>query len=86
MAKMKLKQKNLWKYQLSEYLSYTINKNTLVQDLRAHGWRVIKRSKPYIAPEITDLINQNEYLHDIVNTQPYKMDRMDVAMPQSAIC
>ena len=71
---------------LEEYFSYTVNKNTLFQDLKAHGWTIRKKDKPYIAPEITDLINKNEYLHDIVNTRPYKMNRMDVAMPQYASC
>lgn len=67
---------------LDDYFSYTINKNTLLDDLKAHGWTIRKRTKPYIAPELTDLINRNEYLHDIVNTRAYKMDRMDVNMPQ----
>ncbi len=69
---------------IDDYLSYTIHKNTLIEDLKAHGWTVRKKAKPYIAPEITDLINKNEYLHDIVNSRPYKMDRMDVCMPQFA--
>jgi hypothetical protein len=71
---------------LDAYFSYTVNKNTLFEDLKAHGWTIKKKNKPYIAPEITDLINKNEYLHDIVNTRPYKMNRMDVAMPQYASC
>ena len=43
-----------------------------------------KKNKPYIAPELTDILNRNEYLHNIVNSRPYKMDRMDVNMPQYA--
>jgi hypothetical protein len=69
---------------LKEYFSYGIRKNTLIEDLKAHGWTVKKKTKPYIAPEITDLINKNEYLHDIVNSRPYKMERIDVDMPQYA--
>lgn len=67
---------------LKEYFSYSIRKNTLIEDLKEHGWTIRKKAKPYIAPELTDLINRNEYLHDIVNTRPYKMQRMDVDMPQ----
>ena len=66
----------------SEYFQYAINKNTLIADLKAHGWTIKTKTKPFIAPEITDLINKNGYLHDIVNTRPYKMDRMDLPMPQ----
>ena len=69
---------------INEYLTYTLRKNTLFQDLKAHGWTVKKKSKPFIAPEITDLINKNEYLHDIVNTKPYSMKRVPVSMPQYA--
>ncbi len=69
---------------MKEYISYGIRKNTLVADLKAHGWTVRKKTKPYIAPELTDLINRNEYLHDIFNTRPYKMQRIDVEMPQFA--
>jgi len=70
---------------LSEYFAYTVNKKTLFEDLRAHGWTIRKKTKPFIAPEITDLINKNEYLHDIVNTRPYRMDRIDVNLPKYAI-
>ena len=70
------------KVSLSEYFSYTVRKNTLIEDLKAHGWTIKKKAKPYIAPELTDLLNRNEYLHNIVNSRPYKMDRMDVNMPQ----
>ena len=69
---------------IKEYFSYGLKKNTLVDDLKLHGWTIRKKTRPYIAPELTDLITKNEYLHDIVNTRPYKMQRMDVDMPQLA--
>lgn len=67
---------------LSEYFSYTVRKNTLLDDLRAHGWTIKKKSKPYIAPELTDLFQKNEYLHEIVNNKSYRMHRMPVNVPQ----
>lgn len=69
---------------IGEYLLYAVRKNTLIQDLKAHGWTIKKKNKPFVAPEITDLINKNEYLHDIVNTKPYRMDRMPVELPSYA--
>jgi len=69
---------------INEYFTYTVRKNTLIDDLKAHGWTVKKKSRPYIAPEITDLINKNEYLHDIVNTKAYSVKRMPVNIPQYA--
>ena len=62
------------------------SKKTLFDDLIAHGWTIMKKTKPFIAPEITDLINKNEYLHDIVNSRAYRMDRMNVDIPQYATC
>ncbi len=73
-------------HSLSEYFAYTVNKNTLIKDLQAHGWTIKKKAKPFIAPAITEIINKNEYLHDIVNTRPYRMGRMDVNMPKYASC
>lgn len=69
---------------INEYFNYTVRKNTLIEDLKAHGWTITKKSKPYVAPDITDLINKNEYLHDIVNTKPYRMKRLPVNVPQLA--
>ena len=76
--------KSSLEHSLNEYFSYTLAKNTLIKDLKAHNWTIAKKNKPFIAPDITDLIGRNEYLHDILNMRSYKMDRMDVAMPQYA--
>jgi hypothetical protein len=69
---------------IGEYLTYTIRKNTLIQDLKSHGWTIKKKNRPYIAPEITDILSKNQYLHDIVNSKPYRMGRVPVSMPQYA--
>ena len=83
-GKTEAEAKESLKHSLSEYLSYTINKNTLIEDLKSHGWTIKKKTKPYIAPELTDLFSKNEYLHNIINSVPYKMDRIGVEMPQVA--
>ncbi|MCM5528943.1 hypothetical protein [Parasegetibacter sp. NRK P23] len=69
---------------LQNYIEYGLNKNTLHKDLIAHGWKIKKKTKPYIAPELTELIKKNEYLHDIVNTKNYSVKRMDVEIPDFA--
>lgn len=69
---------------INEYFTYTIRKNTLIENLKAHGWIIKKKSKPFVAPDITDILNKNEYLHNIVNTKPYRMDRIPVNIPQFA--
>ncbi len=69
---------------LDNYFSYTTKKKTLMADLKKHGWGIKKTSKPFVAPEITDILNKNKYLHEIINTRPYKMDRMSVNIPDYA--
>ena len=69
---------------LDDYFSYTTRKKTLVEDLKKHGWIIKKTSKPFVAPDITDILNKNKYLHEIVNTRPYRMDRMAVNVPNYA--
>ncbi len=72
------------KVALDDYFSYTTRKKTLTADLKKHGWIITKKRKPFVAPDITDILNKNEYLHEIVNTRPYKMDRMSVNIPHYA--
>ena len=67
---------------IDEYFNYTINKNTFIEDLKAHGWTIKKKTKPFVAPEITDLFSKNAYLHEIVNKKPYIMKRIPVNIPQ----
>ena len=69
---------------LDDYFSYTTRKKTLVEDLKKHGWIIKKTSKPFVAPDITYILNKNKYLHEIVNTRPYRMDRMAVNVPNYA--
>lgn len=69
---------------LDDYFSYTTRKKTLLEDLKKHGWIIKKTTKPFVAPEITDILNKNKYLHEIINTRPYRMDRMSVNVPNYA--
>lgn len=68
---------------LNNYFQYAVNKNTLVEDLKLHGW-TIKKRKAYVAPEITDLINKNEYLHDVFNTKDFSFKRIEIDIPELA--
>lgn len=67
---------------IDEYLNYTVIKNTFIADLKALGWTVSSKKKPFVAPDITEMINRNDYLHDIFNTKEYRMKRMPVLLPQ----
>lgn len=71
-------------YVLSEYFQYTTNKKTLIDDLKSKGWKITKKTKPFVAPELTTLFSKNEYLHEIVNNKDYKTKRRNVQISQYA--
>lgn len=74
------------KFSLDTYFNYTHNKNTLTADLILHGWSIRKKTKPYTAPQISELLSKNSYLKDIFDSRKYTMDRMDLNIPQYASC
>lgn len=71
---------------LDMYFNYTHNKNTLAADLMMHGWIIRKKTKPFVAPEISKLLSKNSYLKNIFDSRKYTMDRMDLSIPQNAAC
>lgn len=69
---------------LDEFLRYTLAKNTLVLELRRLGWKIKSKKKPMKGPELSDMINSNEQLKDIVNHKQYTTSRYPVNMPAFA--
>ena len=69
---------------LSEYFVYTTRKGSFTSDLKARGWKVTKKTKPFVAPELTTLFAENDYLQDIVNNKDYKAKMKPVQIPQYA--
>ncbi len=59
----------------SMHFSYCINKNTLHDDLKKHGWSVrSKKSKDIKAPAYEDLIKNNEAFREILNKDYFKFN------------
>ena len=52
----------------TEFIRYTANKGTVVEELKRLGWNVSNKNK-IKAPQLTDLIQNREYLEDIFNTR-----------------
>lgn len=51
-----------------QHITYCINKKTLHEDLRSHGWNVRgKRSRNIKAPKLEDLLQNNEAFRDVLN-------------------
>ena len=69
---------------LEEFLRYTINKNTLFIEMKRLGWQVKSKKKPMHAPEISDLINTNNQLKEIINYKNYSTSHYQVNVPAFA--
>jgi hypothetical protein len=58
---------------VAEFLRYTISKNTLFIEMQRLGWKIKSKKKPMHAPPLSDLINTNDQLREIVNSKQYKI-------------
>lgn len=52
---------------LSEFLSYTKNKNTIYDELEHQGWSVNRKKRRIHAPDFEEMLEDNEALKEILN-------------------
>lgn len=69
---------------LDEFFKYTLNKNTLFLELQRLGWKIKSKKKKMYAPQISDMINTNDQLKDIVNSKQYSTSDYQVNVPAYA--
>jgi len=69
---------------LDEFLRYTLQKNTFFIELQRLGWNITNKKKPISPPEMSDLININEQLKDIINHKQYTTSNYPVKLPAFA--
>lgn len=69
---------------LDEFLRYTLNKNTLFIEMQRLGWEIKSKKRPMHAPKMSDLINTNRQLRDIVNSKQYSTSNYQVNVPAFA--
>jgi hypothetical protein len=69
---------------LDEFLRYTLNKNTFFIELQRLGWKIKSSKRPMYAPQMSDLINTNDQLKDIVNSKQYTTSNYEVNVPAFA--
>lgn len=65
---------------LEEYFTYCLNKKTIFDDLRAHGWS-IKSKKRIKAPAEEKLLQLNETYRDIKENKQYKTIEREIVIP-----
>ena len=63
---------------LSEFFKYTLSKKTFVIELKRLGWKIEKAKKNYRAPSISEQMNLNEQLRDIIDNKQYRTSKFDV--------
>lgn len=69
---------------LDEFFKYTLDKNTLFIEMQRLGWRIRSKKNPLYAPQMSDLINSNEQLKEIVNSRQYTTLNYQVDIPALA--
>ena len=69
---------------LDEFLRYTLNKKTLFMEMERLGWKVKNKKRTMYAPQMTDLINTNEQLKEIVNHKEFTSSNYQINVPEFA--
>lgn len=67
-----------------DFVDYTLKKKTLGKVLTGLGWELkgqAKRPKKVIAPSITSVINDNEYVSEIFDKYPLHTYHQEVGLP-----
>jgi hypothetical protein len=66
---------------MEEFLSYTMSKKSLFIEMQKLGWKIKSNKNSIHGPLMSDLINTNPVLKDIVNLKQYIKSYHQVAMP-----
>jgi hypothetical protein len=65
---------------LKLYLEYTVNKQTLIDDLKAHGWS-LKNKKNLVSPAFSDMLKNNKDFENIVDKRNFKKFTHELEIP-----
>ena len=57
---------------LDEYLHYTAEEDTLIDDLTKLGWQINVESHQFLMPDWSRLIQTNAHLNDIMTNKAFK--------------
>jgi hypothetical protein len=64
---------------MEEFLKYTVNKETIYQELERLGWTI--SNKKVSAPSLSTLIQNREYLEEIFTEKTFRKTDHTVAIP-----
>lgn len=85
-GKTKKEAKESFEITLDEFVRYTINKDTLIPELKRLGWDVSesKKKPKFIAPPLSHLLSDNKQFNEIFNKGEYHKYDQQVAIPAFA--
>ncbi len=67
------------------HFSYCLNKKTLFDDLKKHGWIIKSKKKCRVkAPSFDDMLRNNNSFRDIVHNKDYQKFSKDIEIPAMA--
>lgn len=71
---------------LTEFFRYTVNKKTLLPELKRLGWRVKggKKGRKITAPDNSSLLKSNKEFEDIFNNKEFRTFNETVQIPAFA--
>lgn len=78
--------KNSFKIVLEDFIDYTLKKKTLSKILADLGWEhkgSFKNPKKVLAPSITSIIKDNEYVSEIFDRYPVNTYHQEIGLPTS---
>jgi hypothetical protein len=83
-GKTEVEAKESFQTVLAEFVTYTMNKNTFVKELRRLGWNVkgtLGKGTSFKIPGLSDLIQKNDYLQEILNEKQFTKFDHQVSIP-----
>ena len=67
---------------IHQYLEYCLHKNTLVKDLKKHGWKVRSmRQKKIKSPDTETMMKMNPDFKDLIENKEYSRYMENIAIP-----
>jgi GTP-binding protein EngB required for normal cell division len=70
-----------WETVLEEYFTYTLNKNTLMEDLQKMGWNIKKDKEHFTPPSFSWLLQNNHELTEVYDKYNFKKTSRPIQIP-----
>ncbi len=76
-----LEAKESLKIVFEEFLRYTLARNTLLLEMKRLGWNLKNKKRPVFAATVSEMIQTNEQLKEIINSRKFSASSIGVHVP-----